>query len=141
MKYLGIGFPRTGTTSLIEAFTIMGFKSSKDQKKESFSYNDFTCDGLIHIQYKKILTKNPNLKCILTTRKPEDWIKSLDWLFETHLKNRHNKLFYMQYSVPKVRGYEDVLIHKFKEHQKDVESFFKDKPEQLLIIDLSLGDN
>ena len=99
MKVIGAGLPRTGTNSLEEALSILGYKCHHmktlaqhnaicnmwhdlvvDEKpanwKEIFKDYDACCDNPACQYWKEISDEFPEAKVVLTVRKPEGWAKS-----------------------------------------------------------------
>lgn len=88
MKILGIGYSRTGTTSLSKALQILGFDVVHQCPIQHGNYiwNDIcddlvTSDGIVSSSlaryYKRLDMHYPKSKFILTTRNEADWRNSL----------------------------------------------------------------
>ena len=90
-KIVGIGFHKTGTSSLRSALEILGFKVLGDRidladdiKNDNFTnifnlikkYDAFE-DNPWAVIYKEIDINFPNSKYILTIRNEKNWIKSI----------------------------------------------------------------
>lgn len=155
MKIFCIGFNKTGTTSLHLAFEHLGFKSvhfrcekgmlkdifiknHKNKKKlltgvDDFdAYSDWVFSSTMNF-YKKLDKQYPKSKFILHTRNMNDWLDSR----EAHVKRNQNN--------PDYRG--DFLEidrekwkNEWKKHHEDVFKYFKNKPEDLLVIDITKGE-
>ena len=44
------------------------------------------------------------------------------------------------YGVGCPEGNEDIYINRFKNHYEEVENYFRDRPQDLLVLDLAKGD-
>jgi len=160
-KIFGVGLNKTGTTSIAKALDILGFKtvhwqSKKGNIKHLIEQNDQMDQPLLkgierydayldwnhprtnHL-FKKLDFQYPNSKFILHTRPLEDWIKSR----YQHVQSIPN-LKKWQKKYPDNPWYNlDVEAWKkeYKTHHSDVNSYFKDRPDDLLIFDLFAGDS
>lgn len=75
MKIFGIGLSKTGTTSLKEALTILGYKSIHYPWSMLDIHNhDASLDIPVACRYKELDKLYPNSKFILTTRPFDEWI-------------------------------------------------------------------
>jgi hypothetical protein len=102
MKVLGVGYGRTGTSSLYEALTILGFKSihydrerlndildGSNPNPDFRRYDDVdavTDSPSCHF-YRELLEAYPDCKAILTIRNEDDWWRSMK-----HHMTRHHPL-------------------------------------------------
>ena len=137
-KVFCVGFWKTGTTSLFQAFKILGYRSGrlvKHLKKENESwpelikrcyYDAFTDDPMSFI-YKELDDAFPNSKFILTIRKTESFGKS----YMNYFKGKH---------LEKTPEEMEKILKGYKNHIKEVKKYFKDRPDQLLIMDITKGD-
>jgi len=80
MKYFGIGISRTATSSLTEAFKILGYKSkhymTRNHYLDFFQKNvnyDFVNDIPVYIYYQALDHQFPKSKFIYTKRNIQDW--------------------------------------------------------------------
>jgi hypothetical protein len=92
LNYLGVGLSKTGTTTLCEAMTMLGFRSlhwaprrldnvilGKDQNPDFKIYDDcdFICDIPHAYFFREIERAYPALKFILTERDENEWYRSM----------------------------------------------------------------
>ncbi|MFA0557978.1 MULTISPECIES: sulfotransferase [unclassified Vibrio] len=176
-KYFCIGFNKTGTTSLENAFRLFGFTLGDQATAEMliFDWNNNQFEKILRFcemadafqdipfslpgTYKKIFEQYPNAKFILTLRdSAEQWYDSLTRFHtkvfstdETTLPSKHDldKSMYrykgysldamkIMYDYPSVPLYDKKhYIDLYEKHEKDVKEFFKDKPEQLLVLNVA----
>lgn len=145
-KVFNIGFYKAGTCSLTEALNLLSIKSihyncNKKSIHETMGHNKENNNKLLtgleefrgfsdfngRRYYKKLDKQYPNSKFILTVRDMDSWIKS---------RKKHSKLYLN----------ERKKINKTKEKKKkekiirNTKQYFKDKPENLLIINIPAGD-
>jgi len=166
-KIFNIGLHRTGTSSLADALTKLGYKvwhGPYFKKLENNYYEKF--DALTDTQvkgknqpdfnYKKLYEKFPNAKFILTVRKDKDkWCESI---YKSNRFFKGYRLFipedYITTNFCKDLVYpKDIkkriseltkqdLIDIFDKHNNDIIKFFKDNnaSDKLLIFDITNGD-
>lgn len=156
-RIFGIGMHKTGTTSLFEAFKILGFHSFHWKsprlakmiwKEMNECGNSLTleryyalCDLPITLLYKKLDETYPNSKFILTIREEHQWLKSVEkhWSYETNkfretwdndwFTHRIHKQVYGQINFDA-----EVMLARYRKHNKEVIEYFKDRPHDLLIL-------
>lgn len=144
-KVFVIGFQKTGTTSLELALENLGYRvyggdknllKFKDQKSlnnyilETLKCWDAVQDMPWPLLYKNLFELYPNSKFILTSRKTDEWIKSVVQYFASIRIPLHQKI----YDVPCAEGYEKRYMEVYNKHNKEVIEFFKDK-ENFIIME------
>jgi hypothetical protein len=72
----------------------------------------------------------------LTIRPTDKWIQSVT----RHFKNHHIPAHEWFYGVETAVGNENVYIQRYESHNKEVQEYFKDRPSDLLVLDLSKED-
>jgi len=162
-KVFCLGLSRTSTKSLTKALNILGinvihYPVDKVTHYELIHGNyNFTIlqdyDGISDITiapyYRELDELFPNSKFILTIREKEKWLESLKrhWedrppyddpnQTETHLKIRR----FLRASVYGVLTFnKQRLSNVYDLHHKNVMDYFKDRSEDLLIIDITKGE-
>jgi len=94
-------------------------------------------DSLNNFEVIELDKQNPNSKFILNTRNLDDWLDSR----EKHILRRKKKGLPIKHISPS-----GLLIDRpyweqvFKVHHQEVLEYFKDRQEDLLIIDVPKGD-
>jgi hypothetical protein len=78
----------------------------------------------------------PGSKFILTIRDSDSWIRSV----KKHFRGRRIAAQQWIYGVSGVTGNESVYIKRFQQHNGDVVNYFRDRPGDLLIMDITKGD-
>ncbi len=151
-KIFGIGANKTGTSSLAKALEILGYKIShwdhheeisKGILKYQFNYKFLKkYDGVVDLPipsiYKELDQHYPGSKFILTIRDASKWIKS---------EEAHHKLIgedqpifecFLMYGSYFFNN--EMYLKRYAEHNEEVLEYFKDRPEDLLVLDIS-NDN
>tara|TARA_B100001094_G_C18154291_1_gene785496 strand:+ start:120 stop:590 length:471 start_codon:yes stop_codon:yes gene_type:complete len=129
MHIIGIGLPRTGTTSLAKFLRNLGFLGKNYCVIHENKINDsikivkksFLIDNSAYRNYKhKLIYSKPETKFILTTRDKKSWKKSI------------NSMKTKKLNIPK--DLPDISLY-----HKEVTEFFKTKKSinRLLVIDLN----
>ena len=149
-KVFCIGFHKTGTTSMAVALNQLGYRVTGpngvndlniEKNVISMAYDlakDFDAfqDNPWPILYKELDAKFPGSKFILTLRSPESWIKSQ----VNHFGKKETPMRKWIYGVGCPEGNEDVYLKRFSNHCEEVMEYFKDRPYDLLVLDLAKGD-
>ena len=149
-KVFGIGFHKTGTSSLGVALELLGYHvcgmfgiNAKDIERiiyeESFKlvdqYDAFQ-DNPWPLIYQELDQRYPNSKFILTVRPPEDWIRST----VKHYGIRDNSMRAWIYGVGHPKGNESRYLERYQRHNREVEEYFKNRPNDFLVLDITKGD-
>jgi len=155
-KIFGIGWAKTGTKTLGECFKILGFNHQStrldlveklengelDQIMNIAKSKDTFEDWPWLILYKEFDQTFPESKFILTYRDPENWLKSyLNMLaVEGKANNRINRIRSFLYQLPFPNVSANELVGRYIKHFNDVQEYFINKPDSLLIVDWEKGD-
>lgn len=148
-KVFCIGFHKTGTTSLAVALRMLGYRVTgpNGTRDPDIAENVYTmADELVArydafqdnpwpVLYRHLDENYPGSKFIMTIRSPDSWIRSQvkDFgLTETPMRR-------WIYGVGCPEGNEDVYVARYERHNRDVLEYFKDRPDDLLILDLPKG--
>tara|TARA_B110000091_G_C13620678_1_gene392847 strand:+ start:139 stop:744 length:606 start_codon:yes stop_codon:yes gene_type:complete len=156
-KVFGIGWAKTGTTTLGRCLEILGYNHQTqklwlafDYGKKDFSrifdvvdkYDSFE-DWPWLLMYKEFDKQYPGSKFILTTRGHSSWVDSYKNMVKTQGKaSKHmNKVRSILYDLPFPNVTNEQLINRYNLHVANVQEYFKDRPDDLLIINWKNGDN
>ena len=144
-KVFGIGLPRTGTSSLSEALTILGYKTRHYPKyiERAHEY-DALVDSPVSLYYKELDRDFPGSKFILTIRDADSWLRSCKKASRRFrwgsLRPNHKcgpQVYQCHVELLGCVGFnESTMRLGFYKHYFDVTRYFKDKPRSLLIYDL-----
>jgi hypothetical protein len=150
-KVFCVGFHKTGTTSLGIALKKLGYRVAAGanmgqhpdiannvlpiaydfvEKYDAFQDNPWP------IIYKELDAKYPGSKFILILRDSKSWIKSLVKDFG----RRETPMRKWIYGVGCPEGNEAIYIKRFEEHNREVLNYFKNRPQDLLVMNLAQGD-
>jgi len=148
LKYFGIGLSRTGTTSLYSAFKMLGFKCvhyPQPKQFQALDRYDFANDTPIPARFKKLDKRFSNSKFIYTTRDIDSWIVSCAEYFSSEkaqiIKPKYD--FQMKYRIETygvVDFDEEIFRMVYEEHDKSIKEYFKNRPDDLLTINISQGE-
>ena len=148
-KIFGIGLSRTGTTSLHIVLDKLGYKAIhyipdliSDYDSEIVEQFDALLDTPIPSVYQYLDKKYPDSKFILTTRNKEAWLNSMNWMF------KHGKVLwawedrlydYHQRFYGTTNFDEKILSRHFDLFHESVYAYFKDRTNNLLILNIDKG--
>lgn len=170
MKFFCIGLSKTGTTSIIEAFRLLGYRGFHALHGGSHYYNQhltnifhrrlpqallsqFDAFGDIPFSeiYEELYRAYPGARFIRTVRNEEDWLKSCRNHFGPMGREmQHNAGLITCIRTPAlVRLFtygscdfnEELFRRKYRDHTKEVRQFFADKQDQYLELDICAGDD
>lgn len=156
-KVFGIGLARTGTTSLHLALQILGYRSvhfpSFNMRwvkagilklRNGYRTYDAMSDAPVALLYKRLDREYPGSKFILTVRADrEKWLDSVQNhknfkpgnQIPRHLQLLHKRLY--GYPFFDRNSYRQAYV----DHFKDVMSYFQNRPDDLLLMDITEGDS
>ncbi|MGM0589556.1 MAG: sulfotransferase family protein [Bacteroidota bacterium] len=149
-KIFCVGFHKTGTTSLQLALEELGYRVTgpNGHKNPNIANEvlemahklvpqfDAFQDNPWPIIFKEMDKAYPNSKFILTIRDTNSWIKSQVKHFGIHKTPMREWI----YGVGCPKGNEQVYIKRYEQHNEQVRNYFKDRPEDLLVMNLPAGD-
>ena len=149
-KVFGIGWARTGTTTLGACFRILGFNhQSQDldlvkdvgkgdlrrilalaEKRDSFE------DWPWIILYQELDAAFPGSRFVLTTREPDRWIRSYRHMLDNQGKAsaKANEQRRVLYGLPFPDVTQDQLLERYSRHNREVVAHFRDRPDALLVV-------
>lgn len=161
-RIFGIGMHKTATTSLHTALRILGFKSGHWQNAHwaKAIYQEMSGAGRsrtleqfyalsdlpIPVLFRELDAAYPGSKFILTVRNEWVWLESV----RRHWSHEHNK-FRVNWSVDPFthkihrvlygqKGFDaKIFIDRYRQHNREVMEYFRDRPNDLLVIDMNLA--
>jgi hypothetical protein len=153
-KVFGIGFQKTGTTSLGIIFdklgyTVAGYRDFRDfagQKRVDWSVVTARALGIAGqvdavkdtpwpLLYRELDTAFPGAKFIHVTRDPEAWINSAVKDFANHPNALHQTI----YGCPYPLGHEEIWLDRYNLHNQEVATYFATRPDDYLHLRLEDG--
>lgn len=154
-KIFGIGWARTGTTTLGTCFQILGYNHQSQDlslvpdlgrgdlsrimalaaKKETFE------DWPWIILYQQLDEAFPGSRFVLTRRKTEAWLRSYTNLLATQgaASAELTEARRILYGLPFPNVTEAQLIERYERHNAEVEQHFRARPGDLLAVDWEAG--
>lgn len=150
-KVFGIGFHKTGTTSLGEALKVLGYRATgavgtrdpeigrtyKELTRElSHEYDAFE-DNPWPLVFREMDEMWPDAKFVLTYRDPQKWIASQVKHFGTKVTPMRQLIYGEARGCP--LGNEAHYIETYLRHNDDVRAHFSDRPEKLLELNFEQG--
>jgi hypothetical protein len=157
-KIFGIGFQKTGTSSLNRALQILGFDAvggirinhpkgitlpaplqtadilavALARAKQADAFNDNPWPLL----YREMDKAFPGAKFILTVRDSGRWLESL----VRHFGDTANDVMRWIYGVPFPKGHEAQILRVYQAHNDAVRNYFAARPSDFLEMDFEQGD-
>jgi hypothetical protein len=155
-KIFGIGWAKTGTTTLGRCFEMLGYDHQSQRldlvkdiatgefsrimalAKEKETFEDWPWI----ILYKELDETFPGSRFVLTQRDTDRWIRS----YKNMLANqgtpseKSNEIRKIIYGLPFPHVSEEQLIERYRRHNDEVTLYFRDRPEALLVADWEKGD-
>lgn len=164
-KVFGLGLSRTGTRSLTSALQILGYDCSHYPIDEDtyvelsngqydltlLKYHDGLTDITVAPFFEQFDKAYPGSKFVLTVRDTDAWLKSCSrhWYNRPAFKDTKDPdeevhLRMRQFLRAAVYGCYNFVPNRFvsvyERHVRTVMEYFKDRPEDLLIIDVCSGE-
>ncbi len=151
-KVFGIGFHKTGTTSLGVALEMLGYRvcgpigkwepeiatKVTDLAFSAAEEHDAFQDNPWPLLYRELDERYPGSKFILTIRPTADWMASVVNYFGTE-ETPMRRWIYGDGAASPV-GNEDVWATRYDAHNAEVRSYFADRPGDLLVMRLIEGE-
>lgn len=157
-RIFGIGLHKTATTSLWRALKILGYDSAhwesphwakliwdemrSEGRSRTLEMHYALCDLPIPMLFKKLDGAYPGSKFILTLRNEDEWIGSIKAHWDMYRHTWDNDVFsndchYALYGTTEFDGLR--MRARYRNHNEDVLEYFKDRPNDLLVMDFSKG--
>jgi len=151
-KVFCIGFHKTGTTSLAEALQVLGYRVTgpngvhdpdiatkvRPMAWELVEKYDAFQDNPWPILYKELDTRYPGSKFVLTVRNTESWMRSQLKHFGERETAMRRWIYGDAHGCP--QGNEEVYVRRYEGHNREVLEYFRDRPDDLLVMELAKGD-
>ena len=163
-RIFGIGMHKTATTSLHKAFGLLGYDSWHWNSGSSarLIYDEMNATGKsktlesfyalsdlpITVLYEKLDKSYPNSKFVLTVRDEGDWLESI----RKHFSYKYNTSRWEWDVYPfadrihqRVYGRKtfdaETFLARYRQHNADVQAYFKYRPSDLLVMNMSMDSN
>ena len=150
-KVFCLGFQKTGTTSVDWVLQDMGYQVSKAYKQPDIAFCEMLKQGDLSeikqvaklfdafqdipwfLYYKEFDKWYPGSKFILTIRESKSWWRS----FLRYFRTERYPLFEYVYGFDNPIGHKEALVNRFERHNREVVEYFKERPDDLLVLDVS----
>jgi hypothetical protein len=142
----GIGLGRTGTTSLNEAMSLLGFSTRKyipRKELDRICEYDFVADMPIQAIYKYLDLAFPESKFILTIRDIDSWLRSIKTFWEknpSHLNYPEDIEIYRNLIYRTAIYNEEIIKKSYYKHIREIYAYFQNR-NNLLVMDIINGDS
>jgi len=143
MKILGVGLSRTGTTTLAKTLQRSGLNIVHNPKTESellkLKNKDGACDIPVVAYYKKLDKLFPGSKFVYTFREEESWKDAI----ERFAKDKPIKAQWQRQLREMVYGsnmFDESWFDAHKRHHDDLMEYFKDRPNDIITLNIVGGD-
>jgi hypothetical protein len=141
MKVFGIGLSRTGTSSLTRALGMLGLRARHYFfDLDSIDDLDAATDTPIARAYKLLDHRYPGSRFVLTVRDEAGWLRSCAEFFAEPPEpgGEEEALALDLYGCI---GFDAELFRAaYARHQADVMAYFRDRREDLLVMDICTGE-
>jgi Sulfotransferase domain len=151
-RIFGLGLSRTGTTSLHAAGVILGFSAvhypgplatrwmAGNFADETLGPFAFWTDLPVPVYFREFDRTCPGSRFIMTVREPEVWVESVErWFARTPPSSEKT----LQRDLVRLICYGVFSFHRqrfldvYKRHTDQVMEYFRDRPIDLLVLDLT----
>lgn len=144
-KVFGIGLSRTGTKSLHKALCLLGFRAIHypplDHLSDILQYFDAATDTPIACSFRNLDSLYPDSRFILTVRDSRSWLASAELFFSsTPLPAEPWRVEVRQRTYGVLEWDRDAFLNAYQRHVEAVLNHFANRPEQLLVIDITAGE-
>jgi Sulfotransferase domain len=152
----GIGLSKTGTQSLAQALSMLGYPCVhypspalmlEGAFEKAFEGSLGGCDISVSAFYQQLAGAYPESRFILTTRRMDAWVESVGVHMRYVIEHAPHELVE---GDPKgevrlrcfgTRGFsEGEYREAYERHIVEVNAYFAHQPERLLVVDLTCGD-
>jgi hypothetical protein len=165
-KIFGIGLAKTATSSLGKALEILGYRCIHDPYELLPGFfpdeladspvdpdvleNHDAFAGVVGLIYRELDQACPGSRFILTVRDDDRWLKSIRG--HLHPKSKATRMDAEIPLQPFVRSrmfnghlwfedeFADDYLRAYRDHNREVMEYFRDRPDDLLVMDVEKGD-
>jgi hypothetical protein len=160
-RIFGIGMHKTATTSLNRALLELGYDSAhwksahwakaiweemkKDGRSVTLERSYALCDLPIPILFRELDAAYPNSKFILTIRNEDEWLRSAQthWSDKNPFRGQWDMDPFTHRIHTEVYGRRtfdaQVMLERYRRHNAEVLEYFKSRPRDLLVMNMSMG--
>jgi len=139
-KIFGIGLSKTGTSSLTEALEVLGFSAVHNPTRiEEIEIYDVAADLLVADTFEMLDVMFPGSKFVYTVRERTRWLESCrrHWRKKGEIDNTRRELRRRLYGI--IDFNPDLFAQAYDRHESRVLSYFMERPDDLLVLDICGG--
>ena len=160
-KIFGIGFHKTGLSSLLTALHILEFKATKGRQsynhsltpdsefnilrsqnyRKLFSYiepYDAIVDNPWNVLFSELDAAYPNSKFLFTYRKESEWLASAKKYFQHRPDTAIRRWIYGVDACDEIT--DEIYIQRYKAHNKAVLKYFQGREKDFIQMNIMQGD-
>lgn len=151
-RIIGIGFQKTGTSSLREALKTLGYRvrdggfellhaairKDKQRLLKALEPYDAVEDNPWPLLFRELDEWCPQSKFILTVRSEADWLRSVSHHIGDLRDPMHEWIYGVGKGLPK--EYPENALKVYRDHKQAVRDHFKERPKDFLELDFTKGD-
>ncbi len=148
-KVFGIGFHKTGTTTLASALRMLGYRvtgpfgvdtkdiaaTAVDRALQIAKEWDAVQDNPWPLVFRELDEQFPGSRFVLTVRNTDQWLASV----VQHFGGKTTPMRTWIYGVGDPVGNEEVYRRRIEEHNQEVSAYFRDRPDDLLVLRIADG--
>jgi hypothetical protein len=155
-KLLGVGWAKTGTTTLGRCFELLGFSHQAGRLDLVEHLADGDVGPVLELArdwdafedwpwlllYREFDAAFPGSRFVLTTRDPADQLESWRNMLRDgrHTRPEVTRARQVLYGLPFPDVTDEQVMARVQQHEADVRSYFADRPDDLLEVDWTRGD-
>jgi len=155
-KLVGVGWAKTGTSTLGRCFELLGFSHQAGRLDLVEHLADGDTDAIIDVArswdaledwpwlllYREFDAAFPGSKFVLTTRDPQAQLQSWRNMLRDgkHTWPEVTRARQVLYGLPFPDVTDQQVLARVQQHEAEVRAYFADRPDDLLVVDWTKGD-
>ncbi len=155
-KVCGVGWAKTGTTTLGDCLKALGYRHVSGRLDLVRHLDERDLEPVLRVAarfesmedwpwlllYREIDAAFPGTKFVLTTRDRPRWLQSYRNMLRTQgeATAQMNRIRQVLYDLPFPHVTDDALLARYERHVAEVREYFRDRPDDLLVVDWARGD-
>lgn len=155
-RIFGVGLHKTGTTSLTEAFRLMGFDSAHWEspnwaryiwqemraggRSRTLEMHYALSDLPIPLLYRELDKAYPGSKFILTVRDENEWIESISkhWIGNRARWDQDNFSHEVHISTYGTKEFDELIFrNRYRRHNREIMDHFKGREDDLFVLNVA----
>ena len=164
MKIFGVGFHKTGTSSLHRAFGMLGYRAihgdgtgskhggdegvslirqiqSGDYDLATLSLYDAFTDNPYFTIWRQLAEKFPEAKFILTERDEAEWLNSCVRYYRGRRTRPMREWMFGEHADPSANeAAAQAWLTAYQNHNRSIREYFSSQPDRLLVMNVMKGD-